>query len=1354
MTEENKHRGIEYVPVDFDPFGSVGQVRVPTTEAQREIFANIRFGGRPANCAYNESVSLLLTGPFSRPAFSRAAAELVRRHEALRASFTEDGTEVIIADSLEAAVTFTDLSDSDKDDQDRVIERILSEEAETEFDVLNGPMFRFRLVRLKDDVHQVILTFHHLVCDGWSLGILMQDMGALYSNAVDPSVDTVRSAQSFIEANKRNLHSRGSEETKEAENFWIEQYSGQLPEMELECDKLRPRIRTYNANRIDIRVPDELVVSVKALGAGNRTSYISTLIALFECYLARITGSDDITLGLPSAGQAMFDDQNLVGHYVNMLPLRSKVDISGSFMEYIVRRRGELLDAFENQDVTFGRLLNLLRIKRDPSRIPLIPVSFNVDLGITNGVSFKDCNLQFSTNPRHYENHEIFINAAGSNDELTLECTYNTDLFEEIFIKSRINGFLTFIKDVVAHPEKRLSHLNILSEADWEMLDSWNPGQLDFDRGQTIVSLFNASVSRHPERTAIDFHGGSMSYKELHNKALAIAELLKGSGTGEGNFIGICMERTPMMVASMLGVMYTGAAYVPLDVDYPEDRLRFILEDSGCDIVLTNDGSPAFIHDLGSVKEINVSDVSAGSSALSDAWNDSPSPRSASYVIYTSGSTGKPKGVVIEHRNAVALFAWASSVYDEGQLRGVVASTSICFDLSVFEIFNTLVAGGTLILIDDITALSDLPADSKPTLINSVPSAVKELTGSEDFPGPTVNTINLAGEPLSRDLVDRLYEYPNVKYVYDLYGPSEDTTYSTYMLREKHGPEVIGKVLPNSRVYLVDTNHQRVQPGLTGEIWLAGEKVARGYLNRKELTESKFTEDPFSDLADSRVYKTGDLAKFNPDGDLVFLGRTDHQVKIRGYRIEPGEVEARISELPEITGVVCVSRKNDFDADSLVCYYTSVKPLGNEDLVSHCSVTLPDYMIPSYFIQLDELPMTLNGKVDKNKLPDLTGIFSDRSGSLPYEEPEGPFEEALSVIFSEVLAVDRIGRKDDFFELGGHSLLGVRVVNLIGSQLGIRVALPVLFTAPTIEKLARVISGEESGKKWSSLVPLKKEGAKPPLFCVHMHNGNIHRWRIVTRYMDDDQPVYAIQPRGLDPKQEPHLSVEEMARYYVEQIRNVQPHGPYRLLGLCFSGMVVYEMAVILQEQGEKVAFLGMVNNYAPPENPTMYKLKTEWNKFMRMEIGEKFNYAIRKNKNLGRRLFVNRNQPEDISATASAGDKELIGNDLRSVHSLALLNYHPAHQYRGDLTIIRTDEPIEDLYNDVLGWDRLVKGEIRSHVIEGCDNDTIITDHPYNKELSLIIRDNLRRLEPGNEASGTDAEKKSPGGASSAAIL
>jgi amino acid adenylation domain-containing protein len=1008
--------------------------------------------------------------------------------------------------------------------------------------------------------------------------------------------------------------------------------------------------------------------------------------------------------------------------------------------------------------MTFGRMLNLLKIKRDPSRIPLIPVSFNVDLGITDGVEFKDCDMQFSTNPRHYENHEIFINAAGKNDTLTFECTFNTDLFERTFIESRLHGFIAFIKDIVNDTDMRIGQATILSEYDKELLNCWKMEAFEFDREQTIVSLFNTVVTMNPDRIAIDHYDRKISYHELQATALKVAGQLKRSGVNQGDFVGICMGRTPVMVASMLGVMYAGGAYVPLDTDYPENRLRFILDDSGCKVVVVDDSTPDFILKTDDIQHVRVDEILNQDKYDHDTSSDIITPDSASYVIYTSGSTGIPKGVVIEHKNAVALFAWARTVYDHRQLKGVVAATSICFDLSVFEIFNTLVSGGTMILIDDITRLPDIPDECEPTLVNSVPSAIRELTHTGFTFHRTINTVNLAGEPLAQDLVDRLYDHQNIKFVYDLYGPSEDTTYSTWKLRDKNGPEVIGKVLPNSKVFLVDEQMNQIQPGLVGEILLAGDKVARGYLRRDELTAERFLKNPFGDNSCTRVYRTGDLAKFNKDGDLVFRGRTDHQVKIRGHRIEPGEIEARLLEHKDIEAAVCVSCKDPENLDSLACYYTANSPIGNDVLNSFVSETLPAYMTPSFWIFLKEMPVTLNGKVDRKRLPDpVVQKRNEQAVTEGYSEPEGPFEEVLSVIFSEVLGMDQIGRDDDFFELGGHSLLGVRVTNLIQSQLGIKIALPVLFTAPTIRKLAGVISGEESGKSWSSMVPLKKDGNSTPLFCVHMHNGNIHRWRVITKYMDEDQPVYAIQPRGLDPKQEPHRSVEEMARYYVDQIREIQPHGPYRLLGLCFSGMVVFEMAVILEQLGEQVEFLCMVNNYAPPENPTMYKLKTEWNKFMRMEIGEKFNYAIQKNRSLGRRLFVNRDQqasgPVDTDGEVKA-ERGQIGNDLRSVHSLALLNYHPVHTYNSSLTIIRTDEPIEDFYNENLGWDRLIRGQIRSHIIEGCDNDTIITDHPYNMKLSVIIRDHLRALEPGKQGAGTTARKNSPGGASSAAIL
>jgi len=1333
MSSSGKNN-IIFKAVDYDPFADSVHT-VPTTEPQKEIWTNIQIGGHAANCAYNESVTLSLTGEFSPDVFKKSVSILFDRHDSLRSSFSNDGMTVSVLDTVQVDAPLIDLSALSEAERDVAIRTCLDAEVEFDFDLEKGPLGKVTVIRKKLDVHLIILTFHHIVCDGWSLGIIMQDLGRIYSSLKSSGNFTEPPALSFRDYAMEESAYASSAENEAVENFWLNQYRNDIPAMEMPADKPRPAFRTYNASRVDVPVDSALVESIKKIGAKQGCSYVTTLVSAFEVFVHRISGLQDIVTGLPAAGQSVEGKESLVGHAVNLLPLRAQVDSSLTFNQYLRKRKPEILDAYDHQRFTFGTLVSKLNIPRDPSRIPLVPVSFNVDIGITNGVSFAGCAMSFVTNPRKYENFEIFINATGSGNQLTIECTHNTDLYDSALMRNRMLEFVELLGSIASNPEEKIGYLNLLPASEKKLLlEDWNGSVLEYDRTECIHHRFEKAAAAHPDKIALHHQGVDVTYGELNEKANKLAHLLISKGAGPEVLIGICMERSVDMIVAMYAVLKSGSAYVPVDPVYPVDRISFILSDSKAGIVLSDQSSLHLLTNPGT-DIVNVNDFNFDDNSFS-VQNPVTTVASSNqaYNIYTSGSTGKPKGVTIEHRNVMALTAWADSLFEEEELDGVLGSTTICFDLSIFEIFVVLCLGGRLILVKDILGLESLNHNTDLRLINTVPSAMAEVMKMTRVVPPSVRTVIMCGEPLPTSLVNKIYSSTGISKVYDLYGPTEDTVYSTCKLRKPEEPATIGKVIPNSSLYLLDKNLQPVPMGIPGEMFLGGDEVARGYLFRPELTAEKFLPDPFSAKSGARMYRTGDMARFRHDGEVEFIGRIDNQVKIRGFRIELGEIESVLSKYPSVRELVVVVREDDPGEKRIVAYIVTSdrNPIEISSLREFLRKDIPEYMVPSHFVFLESLPMTPNNKIDRKSLPKPGGeMLSPHS---VYEEPKTPVEEMLSNIWCDVLGLIKVGRKDNFFELGGHSILAVRMFNEIEKQLGVKMQLPVIFRASTIEDLAQIISNEELSKPWSSLVPLQPSGSKTPLFCIHMHNGNIHRWRVLLKHLGNDQPVYAIQPRGLDIRQQPHHHIEEMATYYIDVMKQVQPQGPYNLLGLCFSGMVVFEMALQLQKRGEKVNFLGMINNYAPPENPTLYRVKTGINKFMRMEMGERLNYVMEKNLTIGKTIFTKARsiiggsgRVEEIQiddAPVQGG----VGHDLRTIHSLALLNYHPVEVYQGNITVIRTGEPLEEFFNEKMGWDRLVSGNIEISSIAGSDNDTIITDEPYNSILAGMVRDRLEK--------------------------
>ncbi|MDZ4343796.1 MAG: amino acid adenylation domain-containing protein, partial [Candidatus Binatia bacterium] len=593
----------------------------------------------------------------------------------------------------------------------------------------------------------------------------------------------------------------------------------------------------------------------------------------------------------------------------------------------------------------------------------------------------------------------------------------------------------------------------------------------DYAKDVCLHRLFEAQVERTPDAVAVTFENKQLTYRELNRRANQLAHYLKKLGVGPEVLVGICVERSPEMIIGILGVLKAGGAYVPLDPAYPKERLAFILEDSQASILLTQQRLAG-----------SLAERSARVICLDADWDDIVResdkdtsrgllPGNLAYVLYTSGSTGKPKGVAIEHKSAAAFLSWAHIVFTPQQLAGVLASTSICFDLSVFELFAPLTSGGKVIVAEDVLALPKLRTPSEVTLVNTVPSALAELLRVNGIP-PSVRTINLAGEPLSAKLVQQIYEATSAENVYDLYGPSEATTYSTWAIRTPEGPQTIGKPISNTQIYILDDHLNPVPLGVAGELHIGGAGLARGYWNQPELTAEKFIPDPFGDQPGARLYKTGDVARYLPDGNIEFLGRIDHQVKIRGFRIELGEIESVLCQHPAVQQAVVLAREDIPREKQLVAYLVPKEstPTTN-DLRSFLQQKLPDYMVPSFFVFLDALPLTPNGKIDRKALPAPDQTRPDLAA--PFVAPRTPVEEVLEDIWAEVLGLTQIGIHDNFLELGGHSLRATQIASRVRDAFQVELPLPCLFATPTIAGLAKIIEGSNARVENLSFPPIQ-----------------------------------------------------------------------------------------------------------------------------------------------------------------------------------------------------------------------------------------------------------------------------------------
>ena len=1094
-----------------------GVKTVSLTDAQREIWFATQMGAA-VSAAYNESCTVCLRGPLQVEALRRAIQQLIGRHEALRTTFSPSGDVQRIAANAKLDVPLVDFSSQQEADREPRVAEIIDREVGHEFDLVNGPLLRAQIVRLPADDHRLIIVAHHLICDGWSMSVLLCEVGDLYTANCRGTPCGLTAPMQFSEYARQEAERRSGPESAASEAYWVGQFSDSVPVLELPANRPRPAARNYTGSHRFCALGGDLVSAVKRFSAAHNCTTFTTLLAAFNVLLHRLSGQDDIVVGAPAAGQLTTGAQHLVGHCANLLPLRSRIHARQKFGDYLETLRPRVLEAFEHHRFPFGSLIGKLNLPRDPNRVPLANVTFNV--GRARGaLNFDGLAASVARNPRRFANFDINFNVTETDEGLSLDCYYSSELFDDATILRLLRQFEQVLTEGVSHPERPLDDLALLSEGErHQVVVEWNNTAADYPRNACIHQLFEAQVERTPQATALICGTDRLTYQELNQRAETLARQLQDLGAGLETLVGVCVERSPAMVVSLLAILKSAAAYVPVDPAYPRERLAFVLEDTRAPLLLTQDslrnhfqfeipnlsvlcldtqgralpasGRATIPHPIEDGSEVRTMSERPESEAPSEPIvgierlaataepgtstahgplkvRENParpgpgapraaSPENLSYVIYTSGSTGKPKGVCIEHRSAVAFIHWAHSVFTSEELAGVLASTSICFDLSVFELFVPLCRGGTAILADNLLELPGLPARREVTLINTVPSAITELLRMGGIP-ESVRTVNLAGEPLSTGLVQQLYNLRTIQKVYDLYGPSEDTTYSTYALRSPNGPATIGRPIANTQVYLLDHHLHPVPPGVPGELCVAGDGLARGYWNRPALTAEKFIANPFGCRLGARLYKTGDLARYSPDANIEFLGRIDHQVKIRGFRIEPGEIESVLGQNPAVSASVVVARQ-DGTGDKRLVAYVAARPaasLSSSGLRDFLKGKLPEHMVPSALVLLEKLPLTPNGKVDRKQLPAPDGGRPELDQA--WAAPSTTVEEALAKICRAVLGLDRVGVHDNFFELGGHSLLVTQVLTRVREAFNVELSLRRFFEAPTIAELAVAI---------------------------------------------------------------------------------------------------------------------------------------------------------------------------------------------------------------------------------------------------------------------------------------------------------
>jgi amino acid adenylation domain-containing protein len=1023
----------------------------------------------PGSAAYHMPGAFRLRGDLDIMALQASLGEIVRRHDALRTTFAApEGRPPMqllprATAATDLALPLADLASLPEAAREGEGRQLAREAAVRPFDLGRGPLLRVQLVRLGPAEHLALVTMHHIVSDGWSMGVLVGELGALYPAFAlgRPSPLPPLPVQYADFA----VWQRGwlSGEVLEAQvAYWRQALSG-LPPLNLPTDRPRPARRRGRGAVRPLALSPPLAETLVRRSRQEGATLFMTLLAGLSALLSRYAGQDDLALGSPIAGRTRAEVEGLIGFFVNTLVLRTDLTGSPGFSTLVARVRERTLAAFSHQDLPFEKVVEAVAPERDTSRTPLFQVLFVLQNAPAGRLELPGLTLEPLDLGWEAAKFDLTLTLSETGSGLAGSWEYDRDLFDATTVERLSGHFECLLAAAVHRPELALADLPLLGEAEREQVRvQWNdvPGTIA-EGGSCLHDLVEAQARRTPEAVALVWGGERLSYGTLSSRARRLARRLRELGVGPEVRVGVCARRTPDLVAALLGVLAAGGAYVPLDPGYPGERLGFMLADSGATLVLAGRDVAERLPHL-PAEGARVLDLEAMLEPGPEmtGWSG-VTPGNLAYLIYTSGSTGRPKGVAIEHRSAAALVGWAATAFGPAEIDGVLAATSVSFDLSVFELFVPLALGRRVVLAENALALPDLPDAWAVSLVNTVPSAMGELVRGGGLPG-SVRTVNLAGEPLPRALAEAVYGAGAARVV-NLYGPSEDTTYSTIeaVVRGDLGEPAIGRPLAGSQGYVVDRAGHLAPAGVPGELQLGGAGLTRGYLGRPELTALRFVPDPWSGEPGARLYRTGDLVRFLADGRLGFSGRIDHQVKVRGFRIELGEIEAALLACPEVAEAVVLARRDTPGDVRLVAYVVGRQGEAEEDLAGALrrplAERLPEHMLPAVFVRLPALPLTPNGKVDRKALP----APEWRAGTA-YLAPRTALEEVLAGFFAEVLGVSRVGVQDGFFRLGGHSLLATQLVSKVQGAFRVKLPLRRLFETPTVEALAEAMRDVEA----------------------------------------------------------------------------------------------------------------------------------------------------------------------------------------------------------------------------------------------------------------------------------------------------